>query len=39
MEGICSVDGALGVQLHVRCFQVWDELRQAPDRGAGGGPG
>ena len=24
--------------LHVRCCQVWDELRQAPDRGAGGGP-
>ena len=38
MEGICSVDSALGVQLHVRCFQVWNELRQAPDRGAGGGP-
>lgn len=27
MEGISSVDGAIGIQLHVRCFQVWDEVR------------
>lgn len=36
MEGISSVDGAIGIQLHVRCFQVWDEERQVPGHEASG---
>jgi hypothetical protein len=32
MEGI-SLDGGQGpVQFHVKCFYLWDEVRQAPGR-------
>jgi hypothetical protein len=35
MEGISS-EGGLGVQLHVRCFQIWDAVRQVPGHEASG---
>lgn len=35
MEGISSTGGS-GVQLHVRCFQVWDAERQVPGHEASG---
>ena len=36
MEGVSSEGGGLGVQLHVRCFQVWDSERQVPGHEASG---
>jgi hypothetical protein len=36
MEGVSNAEGGRGVQLHVRCFQVWDAERQAPGHEASG---
>lgn len=36
MEGVSSEDGGPGVQLHVRCFHVWDAERQVPGHEASG---
>lgn len=36
MEGLSTSAGGLGVQLHVRCFQVWDAERQVPGHEASG---
>jgi hypothetical protein len=32
MEGISRYGGRLGVQFHVQCFSLWDEMRRAPGR-------
>ena len=32
MEGISRYGGRLGVQFHVQCFALWDEMRKAPGR-------
>lgn len=36
MEGVSNSEGGRGVQLHVRCFQVWDAERQVPGHEASG---
>jgi hypothetical protein len=36
MEGVSNAEGGRGVQLHVRCFQVWDAERQVPGHEASG---